>query len=52
MLYNLNNLLANNVSLNEIETPFSKQEIAELPNNKSLVQMALTMSSSRDVGLY
>ena len=39
MLYNLDNLLTNNVSLNELEAPFSKQEIdnivAELPNNKS-----------------
>ena len=38
MLYNLDNLLTNNVSLNELEAPFSKQEIdnrvAKLPNNK------------------
>ena len=40
MLYNLNVLITRNEELNELQAPFSKQEIdsviSELPNNKSL----------------
>lgn len=55
MLYNLNNILPTSEMLNELEAPFSKQEIDEvvsqLPNNKSPGQMASIMSLSRDAGL-
>jgi hypothetical protein len=42
MSFDLDNLLVNNLTINELEIPLSKQEtdnmIAELPNNKSPCQ--------------
>jgi hypothetical protein len=55
MAFNLNYFLESNSELAWLEEPYTREEIynvvRNLPNTRPLVQMALIMSLSRNVGI-